>query len=72
MADSDPLQAIKELSWKIGLVLPWSTVQDDLRCIGKLFRQRIWVPQVKETELDQRHTIWESSLSRYEADPFVR
>ncbi|CAK9820142.1 Histone-lysine N-methyltransferase SETMAR, partial [Anthophora quadrimaculata] len=71
MVDSDPRQTIEELSLKIGC--PWSTVQDHLRRIGKLYRQGIWVPrELTETALDQRRTICASLLFRYEVDPFLR
>ncbi|XP_014487685.1 PREDICTED: histone-lysine N-methyltransferase SETMAR-like [Dinoponera quadriceps] len=69
MVDSDPRQTIRELSLKIGC--PWSTVQDHLHSIGKMYRQGIWVPhELTETTLDQRRTICASLLSRFETDQF--
>ncbi|XP_014487390.1 PREDICTED: histone-lysine N-methyltransferase SETMAR-like, partial [Dinoponera quadriceps] len=71
MVNSDPRQTIRELSLKIGC--PWSTVQDHLHRIGKVYRQEIWVlHELTETALDQRRTICASLLSRYETDPFLR
>ncbi|GFU07716.1 hypothetical protein NPIL_403761, partial [Nephila pilipes] len=54
MVDSDPRQINEELSLKIGC--PWSTAQDPLCHIGKLYWQGIWVP-LGLTELEQRRTI---------------
>ncbi|XP_014473233.1 PREDICTED: histone-lysine N-methyltransferase SETMAR-like [Dinoponera quadriceps] len=63
MVDSDFHQTIRELSLKIGC--PWSTVQDHLYRIKKVYRQEIWVPhELTETALDQRRTICASLLSR--------
>ncbi|XP_014482006.1 PREDICTED: histone-lysine N-methyltransferase SETMAR-like [Dinoponera quadriceps] len=53
MVDSDPRQTIRELSLKIGY--PWSTVQNHLHRIGKVYRQEIWVPyELTQMALDQR------------------
>ncbi|GFT73612.1 histone-lysine N-methyltransferase SETMAR [Nephila pilipes] len=64
--DSDTRQTIEELSLKIGC--PWSAVQDHHRCIGKLFRQGIWVTnELTETAFNQQRTACASLLSRYKA-----
>ncbi|XP_014478527.1 PREDICTED: histone-lysine N-methyltransferase SETMAR-like, partial [Dinoponera quadriceps] len=71
MVDSDLGQTIRELSLKIGC--PWSTVQDHLHRMGKVYKQGIWVPhELTETALDQRRTICASLLSWYKTDPFLR
>lgn len=55
MVVSDSYQTIELFSLKIGC--PQSTVQVHVHRIGKLYEQIIWLRELTEVVLDQRHVI---------------
>lgn len=70
MVESDPRLSIEELSQK--LVIPWSTVQEHMKKIGKVHRMGIWIPHaLSEDNKNTRMDACNSFLTRHKIRPFL-
>jgi len=68
--EEDPRQTIRTLSQRLDA--PWSTVQEHLKKIGKVYREGRWVPhELSPANKAMRATICNSLLLRNEKTPFL-
>lgn len=67
--EANPCQTIGELSDKLNV--PWSTIQEHLKQIGKVNREGIWVPHTLSEENKVNRLITSNLLlERHKAEPF--
>lgn len=70
LVESDPCQTIQELSDKLNS--SWSSTQEHLKNIGKVYRHGRWIPyDLTEYNKNQRLTISNALLTRQKNEPFL-
>lgn len=68
--EEDPRRTIQDLATFLNI--SWSTVQEHLHKLGKVWREGVWIPHhLTDSQREQRVILCTSLLSRHQATPFL-